>query len=540
MVKNSLASGSGKKGGAGKVPRPVVLTILDGWGHSTDVNDNAYALANTPHLDRLFDACPHALLETSGEHVGLPPGQMGNSEVGHMNIGGGRVVVQNIQRIDAAIETGELAGSDVLARLAQKTRASKGSCHVLGLLSPGGVHSHQDHLVAIAGILNDAGVPVIVHAFLDGRDTPPQSAGDYSADIEARLANLADAQFGTVCGRYYAMDRDKRWERVEQAYRCLAHADGHQADSMAIAIKESYANGITDEFVIPRPLAEYSGMADGDSLIMVNFRADRAREILTALVDPLFDGFARGKIFNFTALAGMVSYSSALDEYMPAVFQTKLLKNTLGEVVAASGLHQLRIAETEKYAHVTFFFNGGEEKTFANEDRILVPSPKVATYDLAPEMSAAEVADRLVAEIRQGNQDLIICNFANPDMVGHTGILSAAIKAMEAVDEAIGKVDRAVSEAGGILMITADHGNLEKMRNADSGQPHTAHTTGPVPVLLAGTDTDFDLRNGALCDIAPTLLALMGLQQPDEMTGSSLLTDRATDDNQRADNQASA
>ncbi|MFN3233168.1 MAG: 2,3-bisphosphoglycerate-independent phosphoglycerate mutase [Alphaproteobacteria bacterium] len=509
-----------------KTMRPAVLCILDGWGHRPQSEDNAWALAQTPNLDRLFDNCPNALLETSGEAVGLPAGQMGNSEVGHMNIGGGRVVKQDLPRIDEAMKTGALAENAVLCALIEKVQASDGRAHIMGLLSPGGVHSHQDHIVALARIISEAGVPVVLHAFLDGRDTPPSSARGYLEQVQAQIEGLPDVHFGTITGRYYAMDRDKRWDRVQLAYRGLVDGDGAAALSALDAIDGSYADEVTDEFVLPAIIDGYHGMADGDALIMANFRADRAREILTALLDPAFDGFNRSRLIAFSAVAGMVEYSAALAEMMPALFPPAHLTGTLGEVVAKAGLNQLRIAETEKYGHVTFFFNGGEEAVFDHEDRILVPSPKVATYDLQPEMSADEVTDRLVAAIGGGRYDLIVCNFANPDMVGHTGILTAAIKAMEAVDRCVGRVNEAVLQAGGALLLTADHGNLEMMSDPKTGQPHTAHTEFRVPVLVSGAEVD--IHDGRLADVAPTMLALMGLEKPAEMTGTSLIGPQST------------
>ncbi|TDI57751.1 MAG: 2,3-bisphosphoglycerate-independent phosphoglycerate mutase [Alphaproteobacteria bacterium] len=524
----------------GKGKTPVVLCILDGWGYRAERDNNAFALADTPHLDHLFDTCPHALLETSGIHVGLPDGQMGNSEVGHMNIGGGRIVAQDLPKIDAAIANGSLAHNDALQDLISKTRQGTGRCHLLGLLSPGGVHAHQDHIVALARILNEAGISVTIHAFLDGRDTPPDSAANFAASFEADLARLSDSRIGTVTGRYFAMDRDKRWERVAKAYDCIVSGTGEAKATIGQAINDSYAAGTNDEFVEPHCLGGYDGMADGDAFIMVNFRSDRAREILTALVDPSFDGFNRQQTIGFSAMAGMVSYSTALDGFLPAFFPPEDLHNTLGEVVANAGMTQLRIAETEKYAHVTFFLNGGKEDIFEGEDRILVPSPRVATYDLAPAMSAREVTDNLVAEILGRRYDLIICNFANPDMVGHTGILTAAMEAMEAVDTSIGRLVDALEKVDGKMIIAADHGNLEMMVDPETGGPHTAHTIGKVPALLIGGDANTALRNGALSDLAPTLLSLLKVDQPPEMTGKSLLVEAMTASQPNAEHQASA
>jgi 2,3-bisphosphoglycerate-independent phosphoglycerate mutase len=518
---------------------PVMLCILDGWGHRPERENNAFALANTPTLDHLFATCPHALLETSGEHVGLPAGQMGNSEVGHINIGGGRIVAQDLPKIDAAIAYGSLAANAELNSLIEKVKASGGRCHLMGLLSPGGVHSHQDHIVALAKMLSDAGIPAIVHAFMDGRDTPPDSGAGFAKDFAGQLAGIEDASIGTVIGRYFAMDRDKRWDRVSRAYDCITLGEGNRAEDISTALQDSYAIEEYDEFIQPCALGDYDGMRDGDALIMVNFRADRAREILTALVDPVFDGFDRQKLVEFSAVAGMVSYSAALDDFIPAFFPPEDLHNTLGEVVSAAGLRQLRIAETEKYAHVTFFLNGGAEHIYEGEDRILVPSPKVATYDLAPAMSAAEVTDELVKAISSNSYDVIICNYANPDMVGHTGILSAAMEAMEAVDAGLGRVVEALEKVDGQLLIAADHGNLEQMVDPETGGPHTAHTIGKVPVILFGAADQHAVQDGALSDLAPTVLELLGVTQPADMTGRSLLCDAATQA-KNADWQASA
>jgi 2,3-bisphosphoglycerate-independent phosphoglycerate mutase len=500
------------------------LCILDGWGHRNDPTDNALAQARLPTWQRWLATAPHALLATSGTAVGLPDGQMGNSEVGHMNIGAGRVLVQDLPRIDAAIADGSFAANPALAGLIAKLRASGGTCHVMGLISPGGVHSHQDQIAALAAIVDGAGVPVRVHAFLDGRDTPPQSAAGYIKEFTARLAGLKDTRIATVGGRYYAMDRDKRWERVEKAYRALVDGEGVPAATAAAAIAASYDAKVTDEFMVPAVIGGYRGMKDGDGVAMGNFRADRAREILAALLDPTFSGFARPRVVRFGAALGLVEYSDALAPLMTAMFPPQQANNTLGEVISKAGLTQLRIAETEKYAHVTFFLNGGQETEFPGESRIMVPSPKVATYDLQPEMSAPEVTERIVAAVRAGQFDVIIVNYANGDMVGHTGILPAAIKAAETVDACLGRLEAAVKEAGGALLVSADHGNLEMMRDPDTHAPHTQHTTGPVDVILVNGPADVDrLENGRLADIAPTMLALLGLPKPEEMTGRALL-----------------
>ncbi|SLN13350.1 2,3-bisphosphoglycerate-independent phosphoglycerate mutase [Oceanibacterium hippocampi] len=508
--------------------RPVVLCILDGWGAREDSPDNAIAMAATPNWDRLIGNAPHSLLDTSGEAVGLPAGQMGNSEVGHMNIGGGRVVMQDLPRIDKAVADGSLAGMPALRQLIATLRESGGACHMMGLVSPGGVHAHQDHMLALAGCLDAAGIPVRIHAFLDGRDTPPRSAMEYLQRFETGLAALKDSRIATVAGRYYAMDRDKRWERVSRAYETMVDAAGERQDSAGAMIEASYRADVGDEFVEPAPIGDYAGMRDGDGLLMANFRADRAREILTALLDPAFDGFRPSRRVAFAATLGLVAYSDALDPFIAPLFPSVAVENALGEVVSRAGRRQLRIAETEKYAHVTFFLNGGEERVFDGEDRILVPSPKVATYDLQPEMSAPEVTDRLVEAIDSGRYDLIVVNYANPDMVGHTGKLDAAVRAVECIDGILGRLHDAVARAGGALLVTADHGNIEQMSAAEGGAPHTAHTTNRVPFVLAdAAGESWTLEDGRLADIAPTILALMGLKAPAEMTGHSLASPAA-------------
>jgi 2,3-bisphosphoglycerate-independent phosphoglycerate mutase len=505
-------------------PKPLVLCILDGWGYRTDPTDNALAHARLPTWNRWLATLPHALLETSGRAVGLPDGQMGNSEVGHMNIGAGRVLVQDLPRIDAAIADGWLQQSPVLGRLIAALKASGGTCHLMGLVSPGGVHAHQDHIAALARVIDQAGVPVCVHAFLDGRDTPPQSAAGFMTTFLGQIQDLPRTRVATVAGRYYAMDRDKRWDRVEKAYAALVDGIGTTAADPSAAIAASYAAGVTDEFMLPAVMAGYAGMSDGDGVLMANFRADRAREILTALLDPAFTGFPRARTVRFAATAGMVEYSDALNRFVPAMFPPQQAANTLGEVIAKAGLTQLRIAETEKYAHVTFFLNGGEEKEFPGESRIMVPSPKVATYDLQPEMSALEVTDRIIAAIEGQALDVIIVNYANGDMVGHTGIMPAAIKAAETVDACLARLEAALKRVGGAMLVCADHGNLEMMRDAGTDAPHTQHTTGPVSIVLVnGPAAVARLDNGRLADVAPTTLALLGLAPPAEMTGRVLL-----------------
>ena len=509
-------------------PRPVVLCILDGWGYREEREDNAIAQGNTPNWDRLWSSEPRAFLEASEEEVGLPKGQMGNSEVGHMNLGAGRVVRQDLVMIDHAIVEGELERNAALTGLAKTLLASGGRCHILGLLSPGGVHSHQDHIAALAGVLAHEGVPVEIHAFTDGRDVPPQSAKDQMAEFMADVHALPGVTVATVSGRYYAMDRDKRWDRVAKAYATLVSAQGEKAADPIQAIEQSYAAGTHDEFILPTVIDGYTGMKDGDAILMANFRADRAREILAAFVDPAFDGFERAAVPKLAAAVGMVEYSSTLAKLMTTIFPPKSLTKVLGEVVSEAGLTQLRIAETEKYPHVTFFFNGGEERVYPGEDRILVPSPKVATYDLQPEMSAAEVTDKVVAAVDSGKYDLVVINYANPDMVGHSGILSAAIKAVEAVDASLGRLEAAVRAQGGVMLVTADHGNCELMKDPETNGPHTAHTLDKVPLVLVNGPAGVSaIRSGRLADIAPTLLDLMKLPQPAEMTGKSLI-DRAS------------
>lgn len=502
-----------------------MLVILDGWGWRDERADNAVRLARTPNFDRLWAQSPHAVLRTSGLDVGLPDGQMGNSEVGHLNIGAGRVVMQDLPRIDRAIADGSLAGYPRLTDFIAALKRSGGACHLMGLVSPGGVHSHLDHAVALARMVTEAGVPVIVHAFTDGRDTPPRSA---AADIRQLTEALPEgARIGTVCGRYYAMDRDKRWDRVERAYTALADGQAARFPTAEAVVADAYSVNITDEFIFPACIGDYAGMRDGDGLLSFNFRADRAREILGALLDPAFDGFARKAPKRFAAALGMTQYSTALDKFLATLFPPQPMVQLLGQVAASAGRTQLRLAETEKYAHVTYFLNGGDEVPNPGEDRILVQSPKVATYDLQPEMSAAELTDKAVEAINGQKYDLIVLNFANPDMVGHTGVLDAAIRAVEAVDVGLGRIADAVAGQGGALLVTADHGNCEMMRDPETGGPHTSHTLNPVPVFLVGGGTarlaNRGLSDGRLADIAPTLLALMGLKQPLEMTGTSLI-----------------
>ncbi len=506
------------------VLRPVVLMILDGWGHRDDPADNALALADLPNWRRLLAERPHTLIHTEGRHVGLPDGQMGNSEVGHMNLGAGRIVYQDLTRIDTAIEDGSFFANAELRAACAAAKAGGGTLHVMGLLSPGGVHSHEQHIFAMLDLAAREGVArVAVHAFLDGRDTPPRSAEPSLRALEAKCAALGNASIATVGGRYFAMDRDKRWDRVRRAWDAIveAQSDVRAPDALA-ALAGAYARGENDEFVAPTVLDGAQPMQDGDAVVFMNFRADRARQLTAAFVDPGFDGFAarRPALSRFVCLS---EYDAKLPA--PVAYPPDDLRDTLGEVLAAHGMTQLRIAETEKYAHVTFFFSGGREDPYAGEERILVPSPKVATYDLQPEMSCPEVTAKLVDAIASGRFDVVVCNIANPDMVGHTGDLAAAIRAAEAVDIAIGAVEAAVRAAGGALLVTADHGNLEMMRDPETGQPHTAHTVGPVPfVLVAEGRPQAHLRaGGALRDVAPTILDLLGLPVPAAMSGRSLI-----------------
>jgi len=502
-------------------PRPVLLLILDGWGHREDNAHNAIAEANAPNWRHLLATYPHTLVETHGEYVGLPDGQMGNSEVGHMNIGSGRIVYQDLTRIDAAIRDGSFFENPALAGACDAAKHSGGTLHVMGLMSPGGVHSHEAHIFAMLDLAARRGVPrIAVHAFLDGRDTPPRSARPSLEKLEAKCAAIPGAKVASVSGRYYAMDRDKRWDRVRLAYDAVANAESPlHATSAVDALDRAYAREENDEFVKPTVVGSGTPVADGDAIVFMNFRADRAREISHAFVDADFAGFARPRKIALSAFVSLTDYEKGL-AVTAIAYSAQSMRNSLGEYLASLGLRQLRIAETEKYAHVTFFFSGGREAPFAGEERILVPSPHVATYDLKPEMSCPEVTDRLVEAIASKQFDFIVCNIANADMVGHTGIESAAIKAVEAVDAALGRLEKAILAAGGEMLISADHGNLEQMLDAN-GVPHTQHTVGPVPLVYVGRRAK--LQHGSLRDLAPTVLALMGLPQPPEMTGHNLV-----------------
>ncbi|UWP91863.1 2,3-bisphosphoglycerate-independent phosphoglycerate mutase [Aliiroseovarius crassostreae] len=501
-------------------PKPVVLCILDGWGLREDTAHNAPALATTPNFDRLMATCPHNTLITHGPDVGLPTGQMGNSEVGHTNIGAGRVVAMDLGQIDLAIEDGSFFANEALAEFAAKVKAAGGVAHLAGLTSPGGVHAHQDHLVAAAKALTDQGLQVAIHAITDGRDVAPQSARAQIAAFQAALPE--GAQIVTLSGRYFAMDRDNRWERVSLAYKAMVLGQGTRFSSADGAIGSAYNNETTDEFIRPVVLEDFDGIKEGDGLFFINFRADRAREILRAIGEPGFAEFDPGPRPQLSALLGMVEYSDAHNAYMTTCFPKRDIVNTLAEWVAKQGKTQFHTAETEKYPHVTFFLNGGKEDPVEGEVRYMAASPKVATYDLQPEMSAPDVTEHFVEAIEAG-YDLIVTNYANPDMVGHTGDLNAAIAACEAVDDGLGRVLAALEKAGGAMIVTADHGNCETMWDEDTGGPHTAHTTNPVPVILFGGPQGATLGHGRLADLAPTLLELMGLPQPAEMTGTSLL-----------------
>ncbi len=512
-------------------PRPVVLCVLDGWGYRTEVDGNAIAGARTPVWDRLTAIGPMALLGTSGDQVGLPVGQMGNSEVGHVNLGAGRVILQELPRVDQAIADGSIVRRPGMREFIEKMTDSGGTAHLMGLVSTGGVHSHLRHISALAHVLSDAGIPVAVHAILDGRDTPPKSAQAFLTRLLAEIENLPGVRVATVIGRYYAMDRDRRWDRTERAYEAMVHGLGeHIADPLAV-IENAYQHDVSDEFVLPTVIGDFAGMVDGGGVVMANFRADRVRQILSALLDPGFDEFMRSRVVSVCAAVGMAVYSEELGRLMSAIFPSSHVQNGLGEVISNAGLRQLRAAESEKYAHVTYFINGGNEGVFDGEERILVPSPKVATYDMKPEMSAPELTDRLVQAVDGGRFDLILVNYANGDMVGHTGNYDAAVKAVEAIDDNLGRLEAAVRAAGGVLIITADHGNCEMMVDPQTQQPHTAHTNFPVPFVLAGAPSWIArLENGRLADVAPTILELLGIAQPAEMTGRSLIVRAANAD----------
>ncbi len=503
-------------------PAPLLLLILDGWGYRPPAPDNAISEARTPNWDRLWAESRHGFLNTSGEQVGLPAGQMGNSEVGHMNIGAGRVVYQELTRINKSIAEGDFKTNRAFREALAAAAAGGGTVHLMGLVSPGGVHSHEEHLLALLDLCKEAGSDSIaVHAFLDGRDTPPRSAEPSLRRLEQAVGEMGGARVASVSGRYYAMDRDQRWERTQRAWQAMVEASSDfRAASAGEALAEAYARGEDDEFVQPTLIDSGVPIRDGDVVIFFNFRADRARQLSRAFCDPGFSEFPASR----PRLAAMVTMTQYQDDLPCNVaFPPETLPDLLGEVVARAGMQQLRIAETEKYAHVTYFFNGGQEKVFAGEERILVPSPKVATYDLQPEMSAPELGRKLIDCITAQRHDLIVCNVANPDMVGHTGRMEAAVAAVEAVDRLLGAVREAIDSAGGEMLITADHGNVEQMRDPETGQAHTAHTLNPVPLLYHGPRRPERIDDGSLRDLAPTILALLGLDQPAAMTGRSLL-----------------
>lgn len=517
--------------------KAVVLCILDGWGHRENGPDNAIGSAKTPHWDDLLHHSLCTLLEASELNVGLPEGQMGNSEVGHINIGAGRVILQDLPRIDQAIAHHTLKDMAPLKTFIEKLKATKGTCHLLGLLSPGGIHSHERHIIALAKIIADQGVPVTFHAFLDGRDTPPQSAETYLTAFLNATQDHPNITLATMGGRYFGMDRDKRWERIQKAYEAMINPARHWGGRSDEAIQshketgllqplsylhQNYEEGVTDEFIPPVALGTYQGMKDGDGLLMANFRSDRARQILTALLDPDFQGFERSHQIKFAAALGMAEYSESLNGWMETLFPPFTPQDVLGEIVARQGLKQLRIAETEKYAHVTFFFNGGREEAFPGEDRILIPSPNVATYDLKPEMSAYELTDRLVEAIESQKYALVVVNYANADMVGHTGNFDAARKAIEAIDVCLGRIKKAVEKTEACLLITADHGNAEMMYDDILKSPHTAHTLYPVPFVMFQGPQGI-LHPGNLSQISPTILQILDITAPPAMTGTSLL-----------------
>ncbi|MFA9459763.1 2,3-bisphosphoglycerate-independent phosphoglycerate mutase [Thiohalorhabdus methylotrophus] len=506
--------------------RPMVLMILDGWGYREAPESNAVHAAHLPVLDGLWRDCPHSLIQASAASVGLPSGQMGSSEVGHLNVGAGRVVYQEYARVNRAIEDGSFYSNHELTAAVDAAKGSGKALHIMGLLSDGGVHSHQSHIEAMIKLAVERGAPqVYVHAFLDGRDTAPQSAHRYIDRLEKFMAEVGGGRIATVIGRYYAMDRDRRWRRVQAAYDLLTRGEGHTARGAIEAVDKAYERGETDEFVEATALVDDSGapvglIGDGDAVVFMNFRSDRARQITQPFIEPDFDKFERSVVPELARFVCLTEYNDAFD--VPMAFPPQRLKQIFGEYLSARGLRQLRIAETEKYAHVTFFFNGGEETPFPGEDRILIHSPPVATYDLQPEMSAHELTDEVIKAVDAGTYDVIIMNYANSDMVGHTGNFDATVQALQAVDECVGRVVESVRAHGGELLITADHGNAEQMADPETGKPHTAHTTNPVPFLYVGDRKVTMAETGALEDVVPTMLHLMGLPQPHEMTGHAL------------------
>ena len=500
--------------------RPVLLCIMDGFGKNESTYGNAIAAAKKPNLDKIVSENPMTFIGASGLDVGLPDGQMGNSEVGHTNIGAGRVVYQELTRITKSIQDGDFFTNEALVGAMENCKKNSSALHLMGLMSDGGVHSHNTHLYGIMELAKRSGVDkVYIHCFMDGRDVPPTSGKDYLAELYEKCDEIGVGEIATVMGRYYAMDRDNRWERVVKAYKAMTEGEGVKFDCACKMMEESYANDVTDEFIVPAVSEKAVPVKDNDSIVFFNFRPDRAREITRAFVDPAFSGFEREQLKGLYYIC-MTQYDATMPNVHVA-FKPESLENTFGEYISDKGLKQLRIAETEKYAHVTFFFNGGVEKQYPGEDRILVKSPAVATYDLQPEMSAYEVTDKLLAAIDSDKYDAIILNYANCDMVGHTGVFDAAVKAVEAVDTCVGKIVDAVAAKGGVTLITADHGNADKMYEAD-GSPFTAHTTNPVPFIVVGYPCELR-EGGRLCDIAPTMLKIMGLEQPKEMTGVSII-----------------
>ncbi len=506
----------------------TVLMILDGFGINDETNGNAIKNANTPNIDNLINTYPRVKGYASGLAVGLPDGQMGNSEVGHLNIGAGRIVYQELTRITKSIEDGDFFENETLLNAVKNCKENDSSLHLFGLLSDGGVHSYNKHLYALLKLAKMNGLnKVFVHAFLDGRDTPPTSGHNYIKELEKEMNEIGVGKIATISGRYYAMDRDNRWERIEQAYSAIAYGEGEKFESADKCMESTYSKAVNDEFVVPSVITQNGNpigtVNDNDSIIFFNFRPDRAREITRAFCDENFEGFERKKGFIKVKYVCFTDYDVTIKNKEVA-YKPQRLENTLGEYISSLGMKQLRIAETEKYAHVTFFFNGGVEKPNPNEERILIPSPKVATYDLQPEMSAYEVTDKLVENILSNNYDLIIINYANPDMVGHTGIMEAAVKAVEAVDKCVGKVMDALLKVDGQMFLCADHGNSDQLIDYETGEPFTAHTTNPVPFVLINCKKAKGLKDdGKLCDIAPTLLDMMDIKQPEEMTGHSLL-----------------
>ncbi len=502
--------------------KPVILCILDGWGIGDGGEFDAIASAHTPCYDAMMKNYPNTTLTTFGNQVGLPEGQMGNSEVGHMNIGAGRVVMQYLPRIDKAFADGHVADHADIQMMVKNLQESGKACHVIGLVSDGGVHAHIDHVAQLAKIISGQGVKTHIHALTDGRDCAPQSGKAFLQSLQQDISNLDNVSISTLCGRYYAMDRDNRWERVERAYNVIAKAQGQHVDTIEQAMTESYNQDITDEFIEPYVLNDYQGIEEGDAIIFANFRSDRARELLQALLVDGFDGFDRGVQLNISTALGMVEYSDELNPYIKTLFPPIKHDNILGQVISDHGLKQVRMAETEKYPHVTFFFNAGREEPYAGEERILVASPKVATYDMQPEMSAPELSEKLLGAINSDKYDVVIVNFANTDMVGHTGSIDAARKAAQSVDGTLCKLQNLVLDKQGVSLVTADHGNADQMFDPITNGPHTAHTLNPVPFIVIGAG-DISLQEGKLADIAPTMLDFIGIDQPDEMDGISLV-----------------